>query len=68
MELLDVVVLKKAERRQGKITKKDFEEILNNKDFYLTQKGEVCVGDNGELATLYIFNYKNKCRVLIWSE
>ena len=68
MELLDVVVLKKTERRQGKITKKDFEEILNNKDFYLTQKGEVCFGDNDELATLYIFNYKNKCRVLIWND
>ena len=66
MELLDVVILKDRKKYQAKITKKDFKDVLSNKDFYLIQKGEVCFGDKDELATLYEFNFKKMCRVLIW--
>ena len=68
MKLLDVVILKDRKNYQGKITEQDFKDVLANKDFRLIQKGEVCVGDNDELATLYEFNYKNECRVLIWDD
>lgn len=62
--MLDVVVLKDRRKYDCKITIEEFNEILKDKNFHLIQKGLVAV-DNGT-ATLYEFNYRKECRVLIW--
>lgn len=64
MKMLDAIILKNRQKHNCRISVKDFDEVLNDKDYKLISKGLVDF-DNG-VATLYQFNYKKECRILIW--
>lgn len=66
MEMLEAVLLINKKHYTTKIYKKEFEEILKNKDYKIIGKPSIVNIDNDKYARLYQIQYKKEFRILVY--